>query len=777
MTQAPSLAPNQLKRSVFNRPAIERVTMNDAELLARYLEEQSEHAFADLVARHIDLVYATALRQIGDPHAAQDVTQGVFCLLLKKADGLKRTANLAGWLHRAACWKSSEHLRAQRRRHFHEHASTLQNTLVSTSTPNADPWAEIAPVLDSTLDQLDEADRELILMRFYNRLPLKQIGGQLQIGEDAARMRLQRALGRLRQKLAGLLPMAIGAGMLEELLQNRASASAPAGWATRIANAAHATATVSPATKGSPWGITARQALQWFATACLCVVTSLALFNRNVSSKILPEPTSTSSTSADRETGGATPKLTRQKPARENPTPLQSGPEADVLLARLQAILNSTVQDTSFPPQDLRDCILELGPYPEPTFQLLAATLRSTPNDGEPIASPAKSRAAWGLWLLTEQSPSFRTRAHGELLALLRNPEATNQWSEAALVMAHIGPDPRSITELAAALRSNPLAIDTCLYFWEGAARRHPDITVETLLPWLDLGLGYRFTAAHTLAFIGEEQRPEFTQILVEAIDHPFGIQSSGIRQAALKSLERLGPLATDQALWLLQKLDEPEFKASQTMRGQLLETLASVAPHFRSQVPELEQLLRRRAVEAPLEARMSNPKATIPDLVAALGSPGTSWRAALDLKAMGTAAAESLPALHKALSDTNDGFRSHRSYFADAIKAIDPHSPKPIYSRDDLIAVLRELEHKATQLGASLGADGSEWVSDFIENTQERLPTDLALQAHQLGALHPQLQKTWVEGLLKADPSLKTIFAQDPTREGRPQSAQPTSN
>lgn len=750
--------------------------MNDAELLARYVEEQSEHAFADLVARHIDLVYATVLRQIGDPHAAQDVTQGVFCLLLKKADGLKRTANLAGWLHRAACWKSSEHLRAQRRRRFHEHASTLQNTLVTTSAPAVDPWSEIAPVLDSTLDQLDEADRELILMRFYNRLPLKQIGGHLQIGEDAARMRLQRALGRLRQKLVDLLPIAVGAGMLEELLQNRASASAPAGWAARIASAAHATATLSPATQGSPSGITARQALQWLAVTCLCIVTSLAVLNRNASSRILPEPSSTSSTPADPETNLSTRHFARSTSTRENPTPIQPGPEAEVLLARLQAILLSPVQDTSFPPQDLRDCIHELEPFPEPTFQLLATTLRSVPNESAAVAPQAKSRAAWGLWLLTEQAPTFRPRAQDELLAIIRNPEATTQWSDAAMVMTHIGTDPRSITELAIALGSNPLAIDMCLYFWESAARRHPDITVETLLPWLDLELGYRFTAAHTMAFIGGEQRAEFTPILMEAFEHPFGTQSSGIRQAALKALQRLGPLASANAPWLLQKRDEPEFKQSSFLHRQLLDTLASVAPHLRSEIPELEELLHRREVEARLEARISGPKTTLPDLIAGLGSSGTSWRAALSLKDLGPSAAESLPALRKAFSRTDDDFEAHRSYFVDAIKAIDPNSPRPVYYRDDLMAVLRELEKEATQLGTSLGTEGTESLSDFIKNTREILPADLPLLAHQLGAIHPQLQKTWVAGLLKADPALQTILGKQPGPDGGLQSSSPTS-
>ena len=52
---------------------------DDAQLLRRYAEHASESAFAELVARHIDLVYSAALRQLnGDTHQAQDVAQTVF---------------------------------------------------------------------------------------------------------------------------------------------------------------------------------------------------------------------------------------------------------------------------------------------------------------------------------------------------------------------------------------------------------------------------------------------------------------------------------------------------------------------------------------------------------------------------------------------------------------------------------------------------------------------------------------------------------------------------
>ena len=93
----------------------------DSELLRRYADTRSEEAFAELVRRHVNLVYSAALRQVnGDVHLAQDVAQTVFTDLARKAVSLLRRSTLTGWLYTSAHFAAAKAVRTEQRRHARE---------------------------------------------------------------------------------------------------------------------------------------------------------------------------------------------------------------------------------------------------------------------------------------------------------------------------------------------------------------------------------------------------------------------------------------------------------------------------------------------------------------------------------------------------------------------------------------------------------------------------------------------------------------------------------
>ena len=93
----------------------------DAELIRRYAEEQSEEAFAELVQRHVPLVYSAALRRLaGDAHAAADVTQLVFTALARQATSLADCRVLPGWLYATTRNVTVDYVRREHRRRTRE---------------------------------------------------------------------------------------------------------------------------------------------------------------------------------------------------------------------------------------------------------------------------------------------------------------------------------------------------------------------------------------------------------------------------------------------------------------------------------------------------------------------------------------------------------------------------------------------------------------------------------------------------------------------------------
>src|SRR5262245_61485517 len=124
---------------------------NDLELLRAYVERQSEAAFTELVERYKGFVYASALRQTGDPGLAEEITQAVFIVLARKAGSLQPGIILSGWLFRTTRFAAADALKRERRRIRRE--SEAMNSSDQNQPPNEVDlaWREIAPVLDESL--------------------------------------------------------------------------------------------------------------------------------------------------------------------------------------------------------------------------------------------------------------------------------------------------------------------------------------------------------------------------------------------------------------------------------------------------------------------------------------------------------------------------------------------------------------------------------------------------------------------------------------------------
>jgi RNA polymerase sigma factor (sigma-70 family) len=176
----------------------------DAELLMDYVKHDSESSFTELVERHLPLVYSAAVRMVNeDIHLAQDVVQCVFTDLARKAPevAMRVSTNreaLPGWLYTSARFAAATAIRAIRRRKRYEDKAAAMSEIISSEEELVSNWSAVQPVLDDAMSRLSSPDRDAVILRFFRGEELKRIGDCLGMSEDAARMRINRALEKLR---------------------------------------------------------------------------------------------------------------------------------------------------------------------------------------------------------------------------------------------------------------------------------------------------------------------------------------------------------------------------------------------------------------------------------------------------------------------------------------------------------------------------------------------------------------------------------------------------
>lgn len=211
------------------------VMNDDAELLRRYVDEMSESAFAELVRRQVNFVYGVAFRRVGgDAHLAEDVTQQVFVALARSATAVMRHPVPSAWLYTTTRNIAAQTVRAAKRRQSREHEASIMNETIANAAPD---WDRLRPVLDDALDELRDDDRQAVILRFFEGKSFADVGAQLRLSENAARMRVERALDKMHAVLAGRGVMSTTAA-LGAALANQVGIAAPVGLAAAVAGVA-----------------------------------------------------------------------------------------------------------------------------------------------------------------------------------------------------------------------------------------------------------------------------------------------------------------------------------------------------------------------------------------------------------------------------------------------------------------------------------------------------------------------------------------------------------
>ena len=259
---------------------------SDQQLLQDYAQNRSDTAFAELVRRHIDLVYSAALRRLGDAHLAEDVAQGTFTALAQNAHGLAGHPVLTGWLHRTTQNIAANLIRTNLRRQTREQEAVTMNQLLSSAPDDAN-WHSIAPHLDAALDELESADRDVVMLRYFEKKSAREAAAQLGISEDAAQKRVSRAVDRLREFFAKR-GVTVGASGLAVVISANAVQAAPVGLVLTISTAAALTGTTlaTSATVTATKAIAMTALQKTVATATIAVLAGVGIYEARLAAQL-----------------------------------------------------------------------------------------------------------------------------------------------------------------------------------------------------------------------------------------------------------------------------------------------------------------------------------------------------------------------------------------------------------------------------------------------------------------------------------------------------------
>ena len=139
---------------------------------------------------------------------------------------------IEGWLHTSTRFAARNLQRNEKNRQRYEREAGTMNSLLREESP-AGAWEQLRPMIDDAVHQLDGRDRYAVLLRFFEGRTFAEVGVALGVGEDAARMRVERALAKLQRMLErrGVASTATALGVA---LANQAALAVPAGLSATV---------------------------------------------------------------------------------------------------------------------------------------------------------------------------------------------------------------------------------------------------------------------------------------------------------------------------------------------------------------------------------------------------------------------------------------------------------------------------------------------------------------------------------------------------------------
>lgn len=705
--------------------ATSQLPVDDYELLLDFVHHGKEEAFGQLVSRYANLVYFSALRQVGgESHLAEDIAQVVFVNLARKAPQLcvdrfaklsfepgaadenmagsprQKGGVLAGWLHRDTRFTALEFLRKANRRRAREQEVVSMESVCQDNSQGV--WNDIRPLIDEALDQLSLQDRNALLLRFFERRSLAEVAQALETNDDAVRKRIDRALDKLRLLLKER-GISTTAAALSALLIARPADVIAANLISQFAGAALRSSAPATAPVGS---------LSFVGTATF-KSTILPLVGVLVAGVVgwYAWPDRTSTLQPLIEQSVTTTGLLNGMHVRSGTfasTDTNNVVFGDAL-QRLGALLNAHIGMMQCPDQRLQDAIDGLGFRKKESVPVLREALRNA-------RMVVRDRACCTLQLLGEDGAALAP----DISELLKTAGMMDAMSEVQ-ALAKIAPE--SLYRVLALLKENSLAREGLAMAIVQIASRDNKVgegfkfdkrfLEEVAKPLLcDPEFKVRIRAAFSIAYLPslELVDPAIYPVIIEAMKS----KDETIRGLGIDAFKGTGRNPFASSDW--QMRPAPGFpglsdaisalviaaqeSTNEDYRTEAFKLLAISGFDPKNQSSAFQATYSDHLNTAAFMTKISDPNTRITELADGLKTfPQITVEIAGVLGQRGNAAKEAVPALTTALNalepspemgeSAKSRARQTRASIVDALALIVPNRPRPLFSETDLRKIM----------------------------------------------------------------------------------------
>jgi RNA polymerase sigma-70 factor (ECF subfamily) len=187
---------------------------SDTELVRRF-KDGDRGAYTEIVKRYQDRVYTLAFRWMRNDQIAREVAQDVFLALYRALANFRGDAKLSTWIHRVVVNHCKNRRLYRKRRQSDRHEPLEGRRAASDDDVPARQFAHEGPGADAgvhrseaealvreALDQLDEEQRMIIVLRDVEDLGYEEIAELLGVARGTVKSRLHRARASLARVLS-----------------------------------------------------------------------------------------------------------------------------------------------------------------------------------------------------------------------------------------------------------------------------------------------------------------------------------------------------------------------------------------------------------------------------------------------------------------------------------------------------------------------------------------------------------------------------------------------